>query len=98
MFPPGKSGQENWGFEISRFPGSLCRDPGKCLYISKNFSGTDIYRFDIKNAILLRYCKLFFFCLIKIIFQNLQKLLRRNACEIQIFFQFDEKMEKLICQ
>ena len=58
MFSPGKSGQEIWGFEISRFPVSSCRDPGKCLYISKDFSGTDdIYRSDIKNALALRYCK-----------------------------------------
>ena len=39
MFSPGKSGQEICGFEISLFPESLCRDPGKCLYISKDFSG-----------------------------------------------------------
>ena len=39
MFPPGKSGQEIWSFEISRFPESLCRDPGKCLHISKDFQG-----------------------------------------------------------
>ena len=63
MFPPGKSGQEILGFEISRFSGSLCRNPGKCLYISKDFSGTDIYHSDIKNALVLRYCKLNFFCL-----------------------------------
>ena len=48
MFPPGKSGKEIWVLEISRFPGSLCRDPAKCLYISKDFSGTDIYHSDIK--------------------------------------------------
>ena len=72
MFPPGKSGQEIWDFEISRFPGSLCRGPGKCLYINKDFSGTDIYHFDIKNALVLRYCKL-------------KILLRPNACEINIF-------------
>ena len=75
MLPPGKSGQEIWGFKISRFPGSLCRDPGKCLYISKDFSGTDIHHSYIKNALVLRYCKLkIFFCLLKIIFENLQKL------------------------
>ena len=52
----GKSGREIswkiWGFETSRFPGNLCRDPGKFFYISKDFSGTDIYHFDIKNALL----------------------------------------------
>ena len=58
MFPPGKSGQEIWSLEISRFPVTLCRDPGKCLYISKNFGGTDIYHSDIKNGLALRYCKL----------------------------------------
>ena len=60
MFPPEKSGQKIWGFEISRYPGSLCRDPGKCLYISKDFSGTDrpIYHSEIKNAFVLRYYKL----------------------------------------
>ena len=57
MFLPEKSGQEIRVFEISRFPGSLCRDPGKCLYMSKDFSGTDIYHSDIKNALVLRYCK-----------------------------------------
>ena len=56
MFPPGKSGQEIWGFEISHFSGSLRRDLGKCLHISKDFSGTDIYHSDIKNALALRYC------------------------------------------
>ena len=58
MFPPKKSGQKIWGFEISHFLGSLRRDPGKCLNIIKDFSGTDIYHSDIKNALVLRYCKL----------------------------------------
>ena len=35
-----------------------------------------------------------FFCLLKIVFQNSQNLLRRNACEIKIFLQLVE-MEKL---
>ena len=35
-----------------------------------------------------------FFCLLKIIFQNSQNLLRRNASEIKIFLQLVE-MEKL---
>ena len=54
MFSPGKSGQEIWGFEISCYPGSLRRDPGKCLYNSKDFSGTDIYHSEMKNALVLR--------------------------------------------
>ena len=58
MLAPGKSVQKVWGFKISRFPESLCRDPRKCLYISKDFSGTDIYHSDIKNALVMRYCKL----------------------------------------
>ena len=49
MFPPGKSGQKIWGFEISRLPESLCRDPGKYLHNNKDFSGTDIYHSDIKK-------------------------------------------------
>ena len=65
MFPPGKSGQGIWGFEISRFPGSLCRDPGKCLYISKDFLATDIYHSDIKNALVLRYYEFKTFLLTK---------------------------------
>ena len=41
----------------------------KCFYIGKDFSGTNIYHSDIKNALVLRYLKLkFFFCLLKIIF------------------------------
>ena len=35
-FPPGMAGREISreirGFEISRFPGNLCRDPGKFSY------------------------------------------------------------------
>ena len=71
MFAPGKSGREIWGLEISRFPGNLCRDPWKFFYTSKGFGGTDIYRSDIKNALLqiqnfLRRnaCKIKFFSLI----------------------------------
>ena len=52
MFPPGKSGREIWGFEISRFPVNLGGDPGNFLYISKGFRGTNIYHSDIKNALL----------------------------------------------
>ena len=63
MFPPGKSGQEIsreiGDFEISRFPEDLCRNPEKFFYISKDFSGTDIYQSDIKNALL--QIKNFFF-------------------------------------
>ena len=74
MLPPGKSGQEIWGFEISRFPGSLCRDPGKCFCISKDFSDSDIYHSDIKDALVLRYCKLkVFFLLIKKYFSKFVK-------------------------
>ena len=54
MFPPGKSGQKIWGFEISHFPVSSWRDPGKSFYTSKEFSGTDIYQSDLKNALVLR--------------------------------------------
>ena len=91
MLLSGKSGQEIWGFEISRFPGSSCRDFGKCLYIGKHFSDTDIYHSDIKNTLVLRYCKLIFSCLLKIIFQNSQNF----SCEIKSFLQFVEKMKKL---
>ena len=52
VFPPGKSGREFWGFEISRLPANLCQDPAKFFYISKEFSGTDIHHFDVKNALL----------------------------------------------
>ena len=58
MFLPGKLGQEIsrkiWGFEISRFQGNLCRDPGKFFtlvsYASKDFRGADIHHSDIENA------------------------------------------------
>ena len=97
MFPPGKPGREIsgkiWGFEISRFSGNLCRDFGKFFYISKDFSGTDIYHCDIKNA-LMQILNLFF-CLLNTIFQNSQNLLRRNACEIKIFSSIGRKIEKL---
>ena len=59
VFPPGKSGREIWGFEISPFPENLCRDPGKFFYISKDFKGTDIYHSGIKN-VLLQIKSLFF--------------------------------------
>ena len=52
--PIPKSEREIWGFEIFRFPGNLCRDPGKFFYINKGFSGTDIHHSDIKK---MRYCK-----------------------------------------
>ena len=79
MFPPGNSVGEIWGFEISRFPGSLCRDPGKCLFISKDFSGTDIYHSDIRNALVLRYCKLKFFLLTKNYFSKLAKFFKTKC-------------------
>ena len=62
--------------------GNLCRDPEKFVYISKDFSGIDIYHSDIKNALL--QIKVFF-CTLKIIFQNSQNFLRQNACEIKTF-------------
>ena len=93
MFPPGKSGREIYweieGFEISRFPGDLCRDREKFFCSSKDFIGTDINRSEMKNA--LGYCKKIFFCLLKIIFQSSQNFFRRNACEIKIFFSVCRK-------
>ena len=76
MFPPEKSRQEILGFEISRFPGSLWWDYEKCLYISKDFSGTDIYHSDIINALALRYCKLKTFLLTKNNFSKFAKLFK----------------------
>ena len=86
MFPPGKSGRdisrEIWGFEIFRFPGNLCRDPGKLFLYFKGFSGTDIYHSDVK----MRLCKVLIFSYsLKIIFQNFQNFLRPNAWEIKKF-------------
>ena len=96
MFPPGKSDQEIWGFKIFRFPGSLCRDPGKCLYISKDFRGTDIYHSDIKNALVLRYCKLKIFFAYKKLFFKIHKIFYDEMlARLQIFLQFVEKMVKL---
>ena len=85
MLPPKK-------FGVLKF--SVFRDPEKCLHISKDFSSTDIYHSDIKNALVLHYCKLKFFCFIKIIFHNSQKFLRRNACEIKIFSSICRKNGK----
>ena len=65
---PGKSGQEIWGVVISGFPGSQCRG-----YNSKDFSGTDIYRSDIKNALASRYYKLKKFLLTKNYFSKFAK-------------------------
>ena len=97
VFPPGKSGRkisrEIWGFWTSRFQGNLCRDPGKFFYSSKNFSGTDIYHSDIKNALL--QIKKFFFYLLKFIFQNSQNFGRQMVVRSKIFPQFVEKIEKL---
>ena len=92
MFPPGKSVREIWDFEIFRFSGNFCRDPGKCFYICKDFSGTDIYHSDIKNA-LLQILILFFSY--KNYFSKLSKFLRQNACEIKIFSSIVENIEKL---
>ena len=96
MLPPGKSGQEIWGFEVSRFPVSLCWYPAKCLYISKDFRGTDIYHSDIKMLCFALLQIKTFFCLLKIVFQNLQNFLRRNACdcEIKIFSSICRKNGK----
>ena len=60
----------------------------------KDFSGTDIYHSDIKNALVLRYLKLKFFCLLNIILQNSQNFSRRNACEIKIFSSICRKNGK----
>ena len=40
------------GFEILRFPGNLCRDLWNFFFVSKDFSGTDIYHSDTKNVLL----------------------------------------------
>ena len=94
MFPPGKSGHEIWGFDIFRFPGSLHQDPGKCLYISKDFSGTDISYTDIKSAFALRYCKLKFFLPSRNYFsQNSQNCFRRNAVRSNFFSLFVKTMD-----
>ena len=84
MFPPGKSARKIWDFEITRFPGIVCRDLGNFFYISKDFRGTDIHHSDIKKCVSANFN--FFFCLLKIVFRNSQKLLRQNACEIKILF------------
>ena len=62
--------------------GNLCRDPGKFFYVSKDFSGTDIYHSDIK----MRYCRFNFFLFTKSYFSKFEKhFLRQYACEIKIF-------------
>ena len=88
MFPPGKSRQEIRGFEIFRFPGSLCQDLGKCVYISKDFSDTDrpIYHTDIKNALALRYCKIKIFLLTKNYFSKFAKFFKTKCLWDQNFF------------
>ena len=73
MFPPGKSRQNFGGFKISRFAGSLCRYPGKCLYISKDFSGTDIYHSDIKKCVSFALLQIKIFGLTKNYFSKFAK-------------------------
>ena len=46
------------------------------FYISKDFSGTDIYHSDIKSA-LLQFLN--FFCSLKIIFQNSQNFFKTKC-------------------
>ena len=82
------------GFFNFPFSGSLCRDPEKFLCVGKDFSGTDINHSDIKNALVLRNCKLKIFCLLKIILENSQNFLRRNACEIKNFSSTCQKNGK----
>ena len=48
----------------------------KCLYIIKDFSGTGIYHFDIKNALVLCYCKLKTFLLTKNYFSKFAKFFK----------------------
>ena len=62
VFPPRKSGRkisrEICGFEISRFPRNLCRDPGNFFM---GFSGIDIYHSE--SDVKMRACtveKIFF--------------------------------------
>ena len=76
---------------FASFPGNLCRDPGKFFLLSKDFSGTDIYHYDIKNTLLQSKI---FFCLQKIILQNSPNFSRPNACEIKIFPSICRKIEK----
>ena len=80
MFSPGKSGREIRDFEISRFSGSICRDAGKCLYISKDFSSTNIYHSDIKNELVfLVLPKLKVFLLTKNYFSKFAKFFKTNC-------------------
>ena len=92
MFPPGKSrrktSRETWGFEISRFPGNLYRDPGKFSHINKDFRGTDIHHSDMKNALVQILNS---FLLTKIIFEKSKNFLKRKACEIKIFSSICQK-------
>ena len=87
MFLRGKSGrkisQEIWDFEISRFPGNLCRDPRESFLYFKGFNCTDFYHSEVK----MRLCSVsIFFYSLKIIFQNFLNFLRPNAWEITKFF------------
>ena len=56
--------------------------PENCLCNSKDFRDIDIYHSDTKNA-LEQILNFFYF--LKVIFQNSQNLLRRNAYEIKNF-------------
>ena len=72
------------GFEFSRFPGKLCRDPGKFFLYFKGVNGTDIYHSDVK--ICSCNVSIFLLVIMKVIFQNLQNFLLPNAWEIKKFF------------
>ena len=67
----------------------------KCLYIGKDFSGTDVYHSDIKKCVSFALLQInIFLCLLKIIFQNSQNFLRQNASEIEVISSICQKNGK----
>ena len=96
VFPPRKSRREIsrkiWGFEISRFPGNLCRDPGKFFFHFEGFSGNVIYHSDVK----MRSCKVKnFFLFVKNYFSKFPKFFPTKCLGDQkIFPGICSKMRK----
>ena len=75
------------------FPENLCRDPGNFFYISKDFSGTDFYHSEIKNALLQVFetC----FASYKLFFKIRKILQDEMLVRSKFFLQFVKKIEKL---
>ena len=66
------------------------------FYISKDFSGTDIYHSDTKNALEPTANVTKIFCLLKTVFKCRKNFHDKLLVRSQFFSQFVEKIEKFI--